>query len=506
MSGRRTALSAGAVSVTALFLFLAGCAAGPDYVRPSLPDDMPAAWAQRDTLSGPSDETTTATAVDQERWWEAFGDRTLNALVEQSLQNNQDLAAAIGRILEAEAQLGGAASAQWPSLEIGGTASRSKSSADLSRGFGLLYSTVFTGSVSLGYELDLWGRLSRGKEAAVASVLASRAERRAVAQSLIAGVVRTWLTVRELQLQVDLNERTVASLAHSLETVSDRYRRGLVSALDVHLARQNLASAQAAGPTYRQELNAARRRLEILVGRYPGGWIETDDQTPTAFPDPLPPVPAGLPSDLLERRPDLQAAELRLHAATAQIGQAKAALYPRISLTASAGTSSNELSHLFTEPADIWSLVGNLFAPLLNRGAYTSQVDASEARSLQAAAQYRSAVLEAFSEVENALDQDVYQRDKEDFLTDSVLQARRSVELAEERYARGLDSLLVTLETQRRLYNAESQLLSTQRARRAARVDLILALGGPWDTQVTASSVVPETAATGAADRQGADQ
>jgi len=318
--------------------------------------------------------------------------------------------------------------------------------------------------------------------------VSSEQDRRAVAQGLIAEVVRTWLQIRELQMQVALTERTVANFQSNLVTVHERYRRGLVSPLDVHLASQNLAAARSAGPLYRQNLAVARRRLEILAGRYPAGNIqasdlESGDGTLAAqlMPDPLPPVPAGLPGELLERRPDLMAAELSLHSSVARIGEAKAALYPRISITGEAGSKTNELSNLFTNPTEVWSLAGNLFMPLINRGATQAQIKAAEARAQQATAQYRTTVLQAFSEVENALDQDYHQRNQETYLTDSVEQAQRSVNLAEERYRRGLDNLIITLESQRRLYNAESQLLATQRARRTARVNLIQALGGPWE-------------------------
>jgi outer membrane protein TolC len=173
---------------------------------------------------------------------------------------------------------------------------------------------------------------------------------------------------------------------------------------------------------------------------------------------------------------------MRLHAATARVGEAKAALYPRISLTASGGSTSYEFSEWFTEPTDVWSLAANLFMPLVNRGQTQAQIKAAEARTAQALAGYRKSLLTAFGEVQNALDQDLYQARQEVFLADSAEQARRSVNLAQERYRRGLDSLLVTLESQRRLFNAESQLLTTQRERRAARVNLIQALGGPWES------------------------
>ncbi len=477
------------ISFVLLMAALAGCAVGPDYVRPELETEVPADWTPRPTMAETLADTSGSPMT---RWWESFGDTTLNTLVETALVHNNDLAAAAGRVLEAEALLGGARSKQYPSVEIGGTAARSKSSEVGGASFMPLYNNSFSANATLRYEADLWGRLARGKEAALASLLASQQDRRALAQSLIAGVVRTWLQIRELQMQVELNDRTVINFTDNLETVRNRYHRGLVTALDVHLAGQNLASAQAIGPANRLNLAEARRRLEILVGHYPSGLINSSDLENAdgtlreiVMPEPLAPVPPGLPSDLLERRPDLVAAEMRLHSSVARIGEAKAALYPRISLTASAGTSSNELNELFTSPSDIWSLAGNLFMPLINRGATQAQIQAAEARTVQATAQYRSTILQAFSEVENALDQDHYQKLQEGYLVESVDSARRSVDLAEDRYMRGLDTILVALESQRRLYTAESQLLTTERLRRTARVNLIQALGGPWDEMNT---------------------
>jgi len=474
-------------------LLLAGCAVGPDYERPDLQPIVPDAYTETEPGMLPTAQALPADIADpvagaRWRWWEAFGDTTLDGLVLDALAYNPDLAAAAGRVLEARALLGGAESARWPTIEVGGTAQRSKANQQLTRGFIPAYTNTFNLGATLRYEADLWGRLSRGHEAAYAALAASEQDRRSVAQGLIAEVVRTWLEIRELQLQVALTERTIANFEENLVTVRDRYRRGLVSALDVHLASQNLAAARSAEPRFRQGLAAARRRLEILVGRYPAGTITASDldrggggPAGEVMPAPLDPVPAGLPSDLLERRPDLQAAEMRLHAATARIGEAKAALYPRISLTATGGSTSYEFSEWFAESSDVWSLAANLFMPLVNRGQTQAQIKAAEARTAQALAAYRKSLLTAFGEVQNALDQDLYQARQETHLMDSAEQARRSVELAQERYRRGLDSLLVTLESQRRLFNAESQLLTTQRERRSARVNLIQALGGPWE-------------------------
>jgi len=486
-------------------LLVGGCAVGPDYERPQQSAPPPSQWtnvaAEHQTMPlSDSDRLAMAAALpdsgvgDHWRWWTEFGDSTLNELVEESLLHNNNLAIAAGRVLEARALHGGSQSARWPTVEIGGTASRTKSSQGVFQFPVAPYANVYDVSADLRFEVDLWGRLSRGEEAARATLLASEQDRRAVAQGLIAEVVRSWLAIRELHLQVALTERTVANFQHNLTTVRERYQRGLVSPLDVYLANQNLAAAQAVGPLFKRQLGEAKRRLEILVGRYPAGAIlasDLDDEggylSAEIMPDPLSPVPAGLPSALLDRRPDLQAAELRLHSSVARIGEAKAALYPRLSLTAGAGTKSNELSELFTNPTEVWNVAGNLFMPLLNRGATQAQIKAAEARAEQATASYRESVLIAFGEVENALDQDIYQSQQELYYGQSATQAKHAVDLAEDRYRRGLDNLLITLESQRRLFNAESQLLSTQRARRTARVNLIQALGGPWDTTSTSA-------------------
>ena len=475
---RHSAVWAGLGAMLAL-VALAGCAAGPNYERPATTPELPAAWAAQ-TAAGAG-----ATASPDPQWWKAFGDEELDALVDEALQNNADLEAAAARVLTAEASVGGATSALLPSLSLGATASRSHTSSAMTTFPGLnLTNNMYSVTGTATWEADLWGKLRRGREAALAALLASEQERRWLVRSLTANVTLAWLQVKELRMQVELNQRTVASYEENLQMVQDRYQRGLVSSLDLQLARQNLAAAQAGSPSLHQQLAEARRRLEVLAGRYPAAAVVTGDG-PTTLPDPLPSVPAGLPSSLLDRRPDLLAAEANLHAATAGIGQAKAALFPRFALTAEGGSTTREFSDLLTDPTKAWSLVGNLVMPLINRGATKAQIRAAEAQAQQAAAAYRSAVLNALAEVENALDRDRNLTRQEELLLDSVAQARSSAELAQERYGRGLDNLLVLLDAQRRLLTAESQLLSVERSRRAARVQLILALGGPWTDEVS---------------------
>lgn len=490
MNRQPRARRAGFVLALALPLLVAGCTVGPNYVRPELASDVPDGFAAA--------EAVIDTSLITDRWWQDFNDPDLDVLVDQAIARNLNLQQATAAVLEARATVGGARSDRWPSIDLGSSVSRSQSNTS-----SFTTTTVpgapsqilrdnFDASLSARYEIDLWGRLSRAEEAARATLLQRETSRRVVVQTLVADVVRTWLSVRELQCQLGLTLRTVESYQRTVETVEERYASGVAPALEMRLARQNLFNAEAAVPEYQRQLRDAVRRLEILAGRYPAARVlPVDDATAwaTVMPEPLPTVPVGLPSGLLERRPDLLSAEAALHASVANVGSAKARLYPTLSLTGSAGYNSTELDTWFDNGHDVWSLVRNLAMPLINRGATKAQIRAAEARAQQAVANYQQAVLTAFSEVESALDNERFQARREFTLTKSTQEARRSLELADRRYRTGLDNLLSTLESQRRLFSAESQLIATQRAYRTARVNLILALGGPWDARFAASEL-----------------
>ena len=340
-----TRVTALLVPVTLLAL-LAGCAVGPDYERPDLDTPVPAAYVN--PAAGPTlaDALPDSTAGAAWRWWEAFGDTTLDGLVDDALAHNNDLEQAVARVLEARSGVTAATSAQWPALEVGGSAARTKSSEKV-LSFGPLYGNAYSVTATARWELDLWGRLSRGKEAAVATLLASEQNRRTVAQGLIADVVRTWLVIRELQLQVALTERTIANFESSLAMVQERYRRGLVGSWTCTWPGRTWPRPRPSCPCSGSSWRRPGARLEILAGRYPAGTIKATDLeladgglATGLMPEPLAPVPAGLPSELLDRRPDLLAAEADLAASVARIGQAKAALYPRLTLTADGGTRS----------------------------------------------------------------------------------------------------------------------------------------------------------------------
>jgi multidrug efflux system outer membrane protein len=456
----------------ALLVLTTGCAVGPDYHRPdviAVPEAFVADASADVSLGG----------VDR-AWWTAFGSPELDALVDEALANNPDAAAAAARVLAARAQLDGANASRLPSVEIGGTASRSQTSRARFGGMGSFYQNFYTASASAAYELDLWGRLSRTRRAAWAAALASEVDRRTVQQALIADVVRGWLAVRESTDQLALARGTVAAYERSRDMVEDRYLAGVVSSVDLHLSRQTVSSASALAALREQELSAVRRGLEMLLGRYPAGALAADGPGVAELPA-LPPVPAGLPSDLLERRPDIQAAEMRLRSATESVGAAKAELFPKLAITGEYGYNSSLLEELLKDASSIWNLAGGLSMPLLNRGARTSQVDAARAGAAEAEAVYVKVVLNGFREVEAALTAERVQGERREHLRASAEHARRSLVVAEDRYRQGLDGFLSVLDTQRRLLQAEGDWLGAERAWRTSRVDLIQALGGDWD-------------------------
>ena len=256
----------------------------------------------------------------------------------------------------------------------------------------------------------------------------------------------------------------------------------LASAADAVSSWVRREAARARRVQWEEGLAVARRALEILVGRYPAGRIAAEGEALAQLPE-LKPVPAGLPANLLGRRPDVVAAEMSLRAAGERIGAAKADLFPRLSLTGNAGYSSPELDNLITDGASVWSLVGNLTMPLLNRGARTAQVDAAEGRAEQARAAYAGVLLNGFRDVEAALTAGRLQDIRRGFLRESVGHAERSLDVARDRYRQGLDPYLTVLDARRQLHLAESELLRAEGLVRRVRVDLIQALGGPWDVR-----------------------
>lgn len=408
-----------------------------------------------------------------------LGDPALAVLIDEALAANLDLEVAAARLEQAAARARIAGAAIWPQVAAGVDGARAQRNFI---GFpipgserGVLSSTTTTWGVALNvsWELDLWGRIRAGRDAASADLEAAAIDFEAARRSLAAQVAKTWLAALEARQQVELGERTVSNRADAAVKVRRRYEAGLRPSLDLRLAETSHQAALAALAGRRVELDAALRQLELLLGRYPAAEVEL----PRSMPSP-PPIAPGLPAALVARRPDLLAAERRLAAAGARVAEARAALYPRLTLTGSAGTSSDELEDLLDGDFSVWSVAGSLLQPLFQGGRLRAGVDLAAAGSDEALARYASAALVAFGEVEASLAARRLLAEQRQALELAAEQAGAAEALALRRYQAGLGDYLTVLESQRQALDARSQLLAVERALLAARVDLYLALGG----------------------------
>jgi NodT family efflux transporter outer membrane factor (OMF) lipoprotein len=459
-------------TVLLLPLALAACAGGARHREPALPFDTPAAW-RADAAVG------TDAALAAQDWLAAFGEPALSAYVEATLARNPDLQAAAARVERAAALARIAGAPLKPSVSASVSGARSRQNfIDLP--FlppGQILSNTSTNvafGAAVSWEADLWGRLRAGARAALADLQASEAQYRGARLSLAAQTVKAWFAAVEAGQQVALAESTVASLEASTEQVRSRYEGGLRPSLDLRLSQANLEQERARLAARRDGRSRALRRLETLGGRYPAGGFDVAAALP-----PLPPaVPAGLPADLIARRPDLVEAERRLAAADSRWLQARRTLYPSVSLTAGGGTSSNELGDLLDGDFRVWNLAANLLQPLFQGGRLRAGVQAADAGAREALAGYAATALRAYAEVENALESERALAEREAHLTLAVEQAREAWRLAEQRYRSGLADYVTVLEAQRRALAGESEWLGVRRLRLDNRVDLHLALGG----------------------------
>lgn len=456
---------------------LAACAVGPDYKRP--PVVTPAEWRSQAEGAG---------SLADLGWWELFQDPALRDLIRAAIEDNTDVLVAVARVAEARAQLGIERAGQFPQLDGRGSYANQRFSqrsfplnAFPASGEGIdVEQDFFRTSLDLTFELDLWGRLRRATEAARAELLASEDNRRTVLMTLVSDVAQGYFDLLELDREANVARQTLASRRASLDLVQRRFDVGLTSELDVRRAEGEVATAAAVVPELRRRIAQTENRLSLLLGRNPGPILRG---APLDAQRLAPAVPAGLPSELLERRPDVRQAEQRLVAANARIGQAKADFFPRISLTGMFGVESAALSDLFTGPARVWQVGPAMTVPIFTAGRIASNVRANEAREQQALAQYGQAIRQAFREVEDAL---VFHRTAREIRAERearVATASRTLVLATLRYENGLAGYLDVLDAQRQLFAAEIDLAAAQRDQLAAVVQVYRALGGGWQDQ-----------------------
>jgi NodT family efflux transporter outer membrane factor (OMF) lipoprotein len=413
-------------------------------------------------------------------WWMEFVDSQLNQILGEAFAKNYDLTIAAANLQAAAAQARIAGAPLYPQANLSFNGLRAKQNFigfPLPGAGGAVVSTTtnsFGVAMNVSWELDLWGRLRADKAGALAQLQASHADFIGARLSLAAQVSKTWFAAIEAKRQMELSQATVDNWRLSHERVQRRYESGLTSSLDLRLSQANLSIAEANLSASKSQYENVLRQLETLVRRYPSASMDLSPGLPEVSQE----VPAGLPADLVSRRPDLAAAERRVAAAYAGVSSAKRALLPQISLTGSGGTSSNELGDLLNGDFSVWSIAGSLLQPIFQGGRLRANVDLAKTQGEIALTQYQQAALNAFAEVENALANEQYLNGSQIALEEATSQALAARDLAEAQYNRGLINFVTMLETQRSAYDNERQLLTVRRQRLDARIDLYLALGG----------------------------
>jgi multidrug efflux system outer membrane protein len=459
--------------VLAVSLALAGCIKlGPDFRRPDTGIEVPESF-QHTPVETPLLEP-------EDQWWRVYNDAELNSLVEEVLKNNLDLKRAAAAVLEVRSQLVESRADRLPKVDLNAQAQRRQRPViGLSPGETFTTTTtIYDFSLPASFEIDLWGRLARAEEAARANLLEAEETRRTVAQTVVAESITLYLQMESLERAIDITKKLIQSFRRSVILVEGRYKRGLGSVLDVRQARRVLAGAEAVLPTLRQDLGTTQQQLAVLLGRYPE--TRPPRQQPEDYYERLAPVPSGLPSELLLRRPDIRAAEARLAALNALVGVAKASRFPRITLTGEYGYSSDALSRLFKPESELWSIAAGIAQPLFDAGKLKAQQKAAEARYQQEVAEYAKTILTAFAEVESAFLTRQEQLQRRDHVVTFLREAREAQRIAESRYERGLIDYLTVLDTQRTRFQAERDLVEVDLALFNNRVTLHRALGGGW--------------------------
>ncbi len=465
-----------------LALALAACAGGPDpLVRANLEAELPDRF---------SEVTPVSDAAIDGPWWRSFGDADLDALVERGLAYNSDLIIGAARLREAAAVFRQTRSAQLPDVGVfvGGSRQRSPSTTVPGR-TDISESGNF--GVNVGFEVDLWGRLSAQSDAARQRYLAQGYTQAALGQVIAAELVRGYLGAQALAARRVVLQENVALLEESLGLAQRRFALGAISELDLQRSVSELEDSRAQLTAVEQQSAAARRALLVLAGQMPTEQaleslaVRALDIAPRNLPE----VPAGLPSELLERRPDLRAAEANLAAAQADVSAARRALLPSLSLTGSAGSASGDLSDILSGPhLDIWSIGANLVATIFDGGRRRGAIAAAQAREEQLVETYRNTVRNALRETLDALDARTAATQIHEARQAQANALANAAKLADRRYQEGYDSYLNVIDARRSLLSARQAAIEAQRAAGAAHVDLVLALGGGWDGEVVSAT------------------
>jgi multidrug efflux system outer membrane protein len=478
------------LAVASLALAGAGCALGPNYQRPVVP--TPPTWREIPVAEAQSLANTA--------WWELFDDPQLQELVRIALVENKDLKIAVERIEEARARYGFTKADFWPKLDANASAGRLRfnagslihtpegDQATLSEGTETPFYAV---SADVSWEIDFFGHIRRGSEAQKALFLGTQEARRSAVLSLVADVARAYFELRDYDRRLEIARSTIASRREYVRLAKDRFEGGITPELDFRQAEAELARVESVVFDLERLIALKENELSVLLGRNPSivtrGRSLADQKLPAA-------VPAGLPSELLDRRPDIREAEQTLAANTANIGEAKAMLFPRIALTGSYGFASTDLDTLFDGPSKSWNIIGNLLQPIFNAGKNRRRVEITESRQRQTLYAYERTILQAFRETEDALVTYRKTGEAQKAQATRVGAERKVLELAELRYRGGVAAYLEVLDAQRSLFNAELDEAQTLGSHYVSLVRLYKALGGGWPSAPEAAP--QETPAT----------
>lgn len=469
-------------------VLLAGCAIGPDYARAPL--DLPATWAPAASNARRADSVGDA-------WWSLYADPVLDRLIDEALAHNADLRVAAARVLEARALAGIADADRYPSVSAGLTGSRDQATlrgsmprpADLPR-----IQNTYRGTLDVAYEVDFWGKYRRASEAARADLLAAESAQAAVRLSLTAQVAQQYFALLAADAQEAVARRALTSREETLALFGKRLEAGTASTFELRQSEAEAADARAQLATLTQSRERNESALALLLGRSPRDVLNgrAERGAPATLSAAV--IPAGLPSDLLLRRPDLREAEQQLIAANARIGAARAQYFPSLGLTAMLGSESVAFSNLFSGPAGIFQFAAAISQPIWNAGRIGFGVEAAEARHEQALAQYRQAVAAAFRDVRDALAAQQATGERlaaETARTGALEAALTQVRL---RYDAGIASRLEVLDVERNLLAVELSRIDSERARRSALADLFKALGGGWEAGAAQEAPAPAAA------------
>jgi multidrug efflux system outer membrane protein len=446
---------------------LSACALTPDYERPEL--DVPADYVETD----PAGES-----IANMGWWDLFQDEQLELLVKTALEENKDRAVALSRILAARENVTFVRANQFPFFDLSGSLGRGQRSRELFPGADTDNRYSVFGDAA--FQVDLWGQLSRATEAARADLLATEAAYRNVTITLVSDVAGFYLLLRDLDERLNIAERTLETRLDSLKIIQARFDKGTVPELDVNQAEIEVAVAETAIANFQRQIVQTENALRILLGRNPGPVDRGDALVDQVFPQV---VPAGLPSELLQNRPDVAQAEARLVADTALIGVAEALRYPSIFLTGSLGFESTDLSDLNSSDARSWDIGANIFAPIFNSGQLKAQAEAAREQAEQSLLVYEQTLQQAFREVEDALVAIRTYKEEHRAQTRRVIAARNAARLSRARYDGGIVDYLEVLDTERTKFEAELAQSQTLQFYLNSIVQLYKALGGGWSVE-----------------------